>query len=166
MVCCHYHSFNNFILKKYIKHILFFQSKLFVLFEHAAGYGVFKVEEFEEIGLLLPQLEASVYDLGRFNSIVKLIGFSPFKSAVVALENINAISEGILPEELQHYLDITIPKGGKKDKVTLGVSDPKLAAAITEALNITCTHVGVVPEIIRGKHNFSTIYFYFNLIFQ
>lgn len=99
----------------------------------------------------MPQLEAAAHDLGRFNSIVKLIGFSPFKSAVVALENINAISEGILPEELQHYLDITIPKGGKKDKVTLGVSDPKLSAAITEALNINCTHVGVVPEIIRGK---------------
>lgn len=121
------------------------------MFEHAAGYGVFRVEEFEEIGMLLPQLEAAVYDLGRFNSIIKLVGFSPFKSAVTALENINAISEGILPEELQHFLDITIPKGGKKDKVTLGVSDPKLAAAITEGLNINCSHVGAVPELIRGK---------------
>ncbi|CAG9856352.1 unnamed protein product [Phyllotreta striolata] len=130
-------------------------AKLYVLFEHAAGYGVFKVEEFEEVGMLLPQLEAAVTDVSRFNSIVKLVGFSPFKSALTALENINAISEGILPEELQHYLDITIPKGGKKDKVTLGVSDPKLSAAITEGLGITCSHVGAVPEIIRGiRHHF------------
>lgn len=123
-----------------------------MLFEHAAGYGVFKIEEFEEIGVLLPQLETAVNDLARFNSIVKLVGFSPFKSAVIALESINAISEGILPEDLQHFLDITIPKGGKKDKVTLGVSDAKLAASITEALGINCSHVGAVPEIIRGKH--------------
>lgn len=124
------------------------------MYEHAAGYGVFKVEEFEEIGMLLPQLESAVHDLARFNSIVKLVGFSPFKSAITALENINAISEGILPEELQQFLDITIPKGGKKDKLTLGVSDPKLGASINEALGINCSHVGVVPEVIRGKVSF------------
>lgn len=101
--------------------------------------------------MLLPQIEASITDVSRFNSIVKLIGFSPFKTAVAALENINAISEGLLPEDLQHYLDITLPKGSsKKDKVTLGVSDAKLGAAITEALGVQCDHTGAVPEIIRG----------------
>jgi len=71
-----------------------FQSQLFVLFEHAAGYALFKVTEFEETGMLLPQVEASVTDLSRFNSVVKLIGFSPFKTAMSALENMNSISEG------------------------------------------------------------------------
>ncbi|CAH1102737.1 unnamed protein product [Psylliodes chrysocephalus] len=133
-------------------------TKLYVLFEHAAGYGVFKVEEFEEIGMLLPQLESAVHDLSRFNSIIKLVGFSPFKSALTALENINAISEGILPEELQQFLDITVPKGGKKGKLTLGVSDPKLSAAITEGLGITCSHVGAVPEVIRAiRHHFHNL---------
>ncbi|XP_063921998.1 nucleolar protein 56 [Zophobas morio] len=125
-------------------------SKLYVLYEHAAGYGVFKVQEFEEIGMLLPQLEAAVHELSRFNSVVQLVGFSPFKTAVAALENINAISEGILPEDLQQFLDITVPKTKKKNKITLGVSDPKLGAAITEALGIQCSHVGAVPEVIRG----------------
>lgn len=73
---------------------LLFQSQLFVLFEHAAGYALFKVNEFEETGMLLPQVEASVTDLSRFNSVVKLIGFSPFKTAISALENVNSISEG------------------------------------------------------------------------
>lgn len=123
---------------------------MYVLFEHAAGYALFKVQEFEEIGMLLPQIEAAITDVSRFNSIVKLIGFSPFKTAVAALENINAISEGLLPEDLQHYLDVTLPKGGKKDKTTLGVSDPKLGAAIAEALGVQCTHTGAVPEILRG----------------
>ncbi|CAG9760955.1 unnamed protein product [Ceutorhynchus assimilis] len=97
--------------------------------------------------MILPQLEASINDLPRFNSIVKLVSFSPFKTAVAALENINAVSEGVLPEDLHKFLDVAVPKG---KKVTLGVSDPKLAAAITEALGIQCSHIGVVPEIIRG----------------
>lgn len=107
--------------------------------------------------MLLPQLESAINNLSKFNSMVKLVGFQPFKSAITALENINAISEGILPEELQTFLDITIPKSEKKKKVTLGVSDPKLSAAITEALGIPCTHVGAVPEVIRGK-NISMMY--------
>jgi hypothetical protein len=44
--------------------------------------------------MLLPQVEASVTDLSRFNSVVKLVGFSSFKTAMSALENINSISEG------------------------------------------------------------------------
>lgn len=110
--------------------------------------------------MFLPQLEAAVLDLGRFNSVVKLIGFSPFKTAVVALENMNAISEGIAPEELQHFLDITLPKATKKDKFVLGVNDPKLGAAITEVLKITCQHTGAVPEVIRGMNCSSLILYY------
>ncbi|XP_011299290.1 nucleolar protein 56 [Fopius arisanus] len=125
-------------------------TKLFILYEHAAGYAVFSVKEFEEIGMLLPQVEASVTDLSRFHAIVKLVGFSPFKTALAALESINSISEGIVPEDLKLFLDMCIPKSEKKSKYTLGVSDPKLGASITEALNIKCDHTGAVPEIIRG----------------
>ena len=67
-----------------------------MLYEHAAGYALFSVKEFEEVGMLLPQVESSVTDLSRFNSIVKLVGFAPFKSALAALENVNSISEGRL----------------------------------------------------------------------
>uniref|UniRef100_A0A1B0C8Z0 Nucleolar protein 56 n=1 Tax=Lutzomyia longipalpis TaxID=7200 RepID=A0A1B0C8Z0_LUTLO len=123
-------------------------AKLFVLFEHAAGFGLFSVSEFEEVSMLLPQVEASVMDLTRFNSIVKLVGFSPFKTAVAALESANAISEGILPQDLAVFLDTTLP--AKKKKITLGVADSKLGAAIAEALGIQCNHLGAIPEIIRG----------------
>ncbi|CAK9806639.1 Nucleolar protein 56 [Anthophora quadrimaculata] len=125
-------------------------SKLYVLFEHAAGYAIFSVREFEEVGMLLPQVEASVTDLSRFNAVVKLIGFSPFKTALTALESINNISEGIVPEDLQLFLDSCIPKSGKKDKIILGVSDPKLGASISETLDIKCDHTGAISEIIRG----------------
>lgn len=125
-------------------------TKLHVLYEHAAGYALFSVKEFEEVGMLLPQVEASVTDLSRFHAVVKLSGFSPFKTALAALENINSISEGIVPEDLQLFLDSTLPKPDQKTKVVLGVSDPKLGASITEALGIKCDHTGAVPEIIRG----------------
>jgi len=71
-----------------------FQSQLFVLFKHAAGYALFKVNELEGTGMLLPQVEASVTDLSRFNLLVKLVGYSPFKTAMSAQENMNSISEG------------------------------------------------------------------------
>ena len=130
---------------------LLLQEKLFVLYEHAAGYALFRVTDFEEVGVLLPQVEASISDLARFNSIVKLVGFSPFKTAVAALENVNAISEGIVPQDLQLFLDSSIPKPtSKKDKVVVGVADAKLGAAIVEALGLSCTHIGAVPEILRG----------------
>ncbi|XP_055699559.1 nucleolar protein 56 [Phlebotomus papatasi] len=123
-------------------------AKLFVLYEHAAGFGLFSVNEFEEVSMLLPQVEASVTDLSRFNAIVKLVSFSPFKTAVSALENANAVSEGILPQDLAVFLDTALPV--KKKKVTLGVADSKIGAAIVEALGIQCSHTGAVPEILRG----------------
>lgn len=120
---------------------------MFVLYEHAAGYALFRVTQFEEVSMLLPQLEASVTDLARFNSLVKLVGFSPFKTAIAALENANAISEGIVPSDLALFLDGAITS---KEKSTLGVADPKLSAALGEALSLKTTHIGVVPEILRG----------------
>lgn len=120
-----------------------------MLFEHAAGYALFRVKEFEEVGMLLPQVEASVTDLSRFNQVVKLISFAPFKTASSALENINGISEGLLPEDLRLVLETHLPRK-KKSIVTLGVSEPKLGAAITEALGVTCQHTAPIPEIVRG----------------
>ena len=44
----------------------------------------------------------------------------------------------------------------KLKKVVLGVLDPKLGGSISESLGVKVTHIGVVPEIIRG------IRFHFN----
>ncbi|XP_046576907.1 nucleolar protein 56-like [Haliotis rubra] len=123
---------------------------LYTLFEHASGYGLFRVREFEEVAMLQPQVEQSVTDLSKFNSIIKLVAFSPFKSGTNALDNINSISEGLLHEDLRLFLETNVPKAGKKEKITVGVGDAKIGAAISEELSISCSHIGVVPEIIRG----------------
>jgi nucleolar protein 56 len=128
-------------------------SNLYVLYEHASGYSLFRVKEFEEIGALLTQVEQTVLDLSKFNSVVKLIAFAPFSSGLNALDNLNSISEGVLHEDLRLFLDTNLPKksAGKKDaKLQLGVSDSKISSTINEALSVQCTHVGAVPEIIRG----------------
>lgn len=134
------------------------QAQLFVLYEHAAGYALFKVKEFEEVAMFIPQVEASVTDLMRFKSLVQVVSFSPFKTAVAALENVNAISEGIVPDDLASFLDGALPKSSKKEKFTLGVADPKLSAALAEAIKVQCTHIGAVPEVIRGiRHHFHSL---------
>lgn len=112
---------------------------------------MFRVNEFEEIGMLLPQVENSVTDLSRFRKIVTFVAFQPFKSALDALNSINCISEGIVPDDLKIFLDSCIPKSKKKEVYTLGVLEPKLGANITELLNIKCDHAtAAIPEIIRG----------------
>lgn len=67
-----------------------------MLYEHASGYGIFKVIAQEEVGALLPEVQDSVLDLSRFGKLVKLVAFSPFKSGTNALDNINCVSEGKL----------------------------------------------------------------------
>ena len=65
-----------------------------VLFEHAAGYALFRCKDTEDIGSLLPEVQEAVEDFSRFASMVTLEGFSPFKTGANALDNINSISEG------------------------------------------------------------------------
>ncbi|KAK3524257.1 hypothetical protein QTP70_025864 [Hemibagrus guttatus] len=122
---------------------------LHVVFEHAAGYALFAVKEVEEIGMLLPQVEESVLNIGKFNSVVKLAAFFPFKSAQSALENINAISEGVVHADLKLFLETNLPSGGKK-KAVLGVADGKIGAALQEELGVSIQTGGVVAEILRG----------------
>jgi len=122
---------------------------LHVLFEHATGYSLFAVKEFEEVSTFLPQVEKAVLDVSKFKSqVVSMTAFSAFKTAVNALENINSVSEGIVHEDLQLFLETNLPK--KKKKFTLGVGDAKLGATIQESFGYSCLHVGIVPEILRG----------------
>ena len=104
------------------------------LFEHASGYGLFRVKEFEEISMLQSAVEESITDISSFNSVVSLQAFQPFKNAEDALANINAVSEGLCTDQLKFFLQSNMPK--KVKKVTLGVLDPKLGAVVSEAIGV------------------------------
>jgi len=123
---------------------------LYALFEHAAGYAIFKVIAQEDIGALLPEVQEAVTDLEKFGRVVKLVAFSPFKTAANALENMNSISEGVVHEDLKTFLEANLPLGKKKSKVALGVSDAKIGAGIQESCNISCESDAVVLEVLRG----------------
>ena len=104
------------------------------LFEHATGYGLFRVKEFEEISMLQSAVEEAVTDVSAFNSVVSIQAFNPFKNAQDALANINAVSEGLCSDQLKFFLEANMPK--KLKKVTLGVLDPKLGGAVSEAIGV------------------------------
>ena len=64
---------------------------------------------------------------------------------------------GLLAEELKAFLETNLPQ--KKSKVQLGVCDSKLGAAINEALGVSVTHVGVVPEVrFSGAFMFACLF--------
>jgi nucleolar protein 56 len=129
---------------------------LFTLHESAAGYALFEVVAFEEIGGLLEGSMNAVTDLSRFGRAVKLKAFAPFESAAEALENANAISEHAMTGTLHNFLEMNLPKSSsskKKNKTavfTLGVVDPALATAIAGGLNVSCRSDDTVREILRG----------------
>ena len=121
---------------------------LFTLLECAAGYALFEVVAFEEIGGLLDGSMDTVTDLKRFGRAVKMKAFYPFESAQVALENANAISEHAMTDTLHNFLEMNLPKKAKK--FTLGVIDPGLATAISEGLSYSCRSDDTVREVLRG----------------
>ena len=85
----------------------------YILFESASGYGLFSVLESEEIGNLLQEVQSGQNDLSRFQRVVKLMAFHPFDSAENALENINAISESEVTDDLMTFLRSNLGKGSK-----------------------------------------------------
>jgi len=119
---------------------------LAVLYECAAGYTLFSVDSFEEIGQILGN--ENVSDMSRFGRHVHLSAFQPFSTAQEALANSNAISEHIMTSELKSFLEMNLP--GKKKKVVLCVLDPALATAISEGLDVSCRSDETVREIVRG----------------
>jgi len=124
------------------------------MYESASGYGLFEVVESEEIASVDDEVQASVTDMARFSRLVKFKAFQPFKSAEEALNNINAISEGVLTDELHNFLEMNLPKlkvkAGKKAKAHLGVADPKIGTAVQEGLGFPCKTSDTISEIVRG----------------
>lgn len=129
---------------------------LFVLHEAAAGYALFEVVSFDEIGALQQGAMDAVTGLDKFSRAIKLKAFQPFQSAEEALSNINAVSEHSCTDELHNFLEMNLPKikkkkEGKAPAFALGVIDPSFATAIADGLpGLSCRSDEAVREIIRG----------------
>ncbi|CAL1286098.1 unnamed protein product [Larinioides sclopetarius] len=125
--------------------------QLYVLFESACGYGLFRTTEFEEVAIFMPEVQESILDISKFRSIVFLHAFHPFQSVSEAYDNMQCIMKGKLHMDLHIFLENNVPKAKKgKQAVVLGVSDTALGTTITDNLGIACDTSGVVMEVIRG----------------
>lgn len=69
---------------------------LYLLYESASGFAVLLAHGIDEIGQNTEAVRNSVLDLNRFGKVVQLAAFSPFESALDALKQCNAVSEGML----------------------------------------------------------------------
>jgi nucleolar protein 56 len=127
----------------------------FLLFEASIGYSLFQVvQKPDSTALLLKETTDSIQDASKFRKLVKLVSFAPFAGAAEALSNANDLSEGLCSEVLKSFLEINLPKSGKKPHhaVTLGLTDKNLASSVKEFFpNIECdTRSLVVQELLRG----------------
>ncbi|MCJ1386593.1 snoRNP complex protein nop56 [Xylographa soralifera] len=127
----------------------------YLLHESSVGYAVFQVvHHADSVGNRLKEVQDSVQDLAKFGKMVKLVSFAPFQGAAQALENANDVSEGIASEYLRSLLEVNLPKAGKKNKITLGVSDKNLAGSIKAAFPGLECETGdtseVVQDMLRG----------------
>jgi len=96
--------------------------------------------------------------------MVKLVSFAPFQGAAQALENANEVSEGIASDFLLSILEVNMPKTGKRNKVTLGVSDKGLAGAIKGAFPGIGCETGDTSEVVC--HVFALTICSFELVYE
>jgi len=124
-----------------------------VLHESAAGYALFDVVAFDEIGSLLEGSMNTVCNRPLFMKAVHLKAFQPFDNAVEALENINAVSERAMTSTLKSFLEMNL-SGIDGKKISLGIIDSGLATAIAEGMagikKFSCRSDDTVKEILRG----------------
>ncbi|GMY15077.1 Nucleolar protein 56 [Fagus crenata] len=125
---------------------------LYLLHESASGYALLHAHGLDEIGQNTEAVANSITDLNRFGKVVQLTAFHPFESALDALNQINAVSEGLMTDELRSFLELSLPKvkEGKKPKFRLGIEETKIGSHIHEVTKIPCESGDFVRELIRG----------------
>lgn len=130
---------------------------LYLLFEAASGYSLFEVIGLDELQQQADAVQQAVSDMNRFGRVVKLIAFVPFQSAADALEQVNAVSEAQLTQQLKDFLELNLPKvkkdkeqGKKKRKFQLGVAESKMGNSIQEETGIPCLCNEFTGEVLRG----------------
>ncbi|KAF6011158.1 snoRNP complex protein nop56 [Brettanomyces bruxellensis] len=124
----------------------------YILYEEPTGYGIFKVKlQQDDIGARQKDVENAEQDLAKFSKMVELVSFAPFKGAAQALENMDDITEGLVSDYLKSVIELNIPKGSKKSKISVGISDRNLGPSITATFPyIDCYWNEVVQDFIRA----------------
>ncbi|VDP99863.1 unnamed protein product [Trichobilharzia regenti] len=135
----------------------FILQKVFILYEHALGYALFRVkvksgESSNSVEALNQLAQELLNNEEEFLNAFKLHAFAPFTSSASALQNCNGISEGIVPIELKAFIEENLPSSSN---VLLCVADRKLAESIKDpeiglSENITCSSESLLHEVYRA----------------
>ncbi|KFD58753.1 hypothetical protein M513_00446 [Trichuris suis] len=139
---------------------------MFLLFETAAGYAVFKVSDsleavkpaeiwkyFEssvkakQVYVLLSIIASfGASSVGNLIFRVDLVCFKKFKNMTQALQAGVAMSEGALGKPLKTLMKALV----KNNIESLAVNNPKLGALIKNKFQVNCVADGRVAELMRG----------------
>jgi nucleolar protein 56 len=125
---------------------------LFILFETASGYSLFKKEEYDETGGQLKKVQKAITELDRFKKMVTFEAQYSFKTAEEALENMQAIAHNKCSSALKSFLssNLVTTTSSKKQKFALGIHEPRLGPEIFEATGITASYNETIVELLRG----------------
>jgi len=92
-----------------------------------------------------------------FSSIMKLKAFSPFTNAEAALQNLNAVKNNEVSEDLSNFISSNIKKkkgmlitGKLMQGHNLAVQDKNLAQQVASTFGIECQTNEVIFELFRG----------------
>ncbi|EDO07437.1 putative RNA pre-processing (snoRNA) binding domain family protein [Babesia bovis T2Bo] len=118
--------------------------KTYFLFETAAGYALYHIDEWDQIGHV-DAMDEICRSAERFKESIHFKAFQPFTTAADALENIRAVVDGEVTSMLSAFLSLNMPKKGAR----LAVVDPALGKSLS-AKGFQVLYDSNVIEILRG----------------
>ena len=131
-------------MSRFINNYLFIL--MYVLFETAGGFALFKVVKDKHLKKL-DSLHEHFTDADAASEVVKLKAFVKFKDTKDAMKAIEKIMSGKMSKSLSKFLDKNIVQKGIEDELL--VAEKKLGKCIQEKLGITCKTGDKANEIMR-----------------
>jgi nucleolar protein 56 len=119
---------------------------LFLLYESAAGYALFRRNEAEDIAQGEEEVQEAMMDQKKFCKMISLQAWCPFTDAEDALSQVTSIAAGTATEQLVNFLELNLPKS--KKKCSLGVYDAELGKVLGE--QFTIAHGQQTRELLRA----------------
>ena len=121
-------------------------SKRYDFLNHFLSVGIDKLWRKKAVRMLREIQPKRLLDLatGTGDFAIELLALKPIE--IVGMD----ISEGILNPHLKAFLEMNLPKGGKKSKLQLGVFEPNLGGSIKAEMGIDCISNEMVKELMRG----------------
>lgn len=119
---------------------------MYVLFETAGGFALFKVIKDKKLDKV-DTLHEDFATPELASKVVKLKAFKKFKDTKDALKSVEKLVKGKLSKGLEKFLEKNMIQKEIEDE--LMISDKKLAKTIQEKLNITCKTGSKVDELMR-----------------